>query len=112
MRVLSARLFAFAFLCASFSFAANRLVAAEGDAAVMQVDRRFVQAAAKGDAAALGKMLDAEFTWTDAEGKTLTAEVVLRAGPRDGLGDESGAEGRGRAYGQGGAGKVGSGKGH
>jgi len=69
MRVLSARLFAFAFLCASFSFAANRLVAAEGDPAVMQADRAFVQAAAKGDAAALGKMVDAEFTWTDVEGR-------------------------------------------
>src|SRR5258707_12494928 len=112
MRVLSARLFAFAFLCASFSFAANRLVAAEGDPAVMQADRAFVQAAAKGDAAALGKMLDAEFTWTDVEGKTLTGEEVLRAVPKDALGDESGVEVSERTYGQVGAVKASRGKVH
>jgi len=112
MRVLSARLFAFAFLCASFSFAANRLVAAEGDPAVMQADRAFVQAAAKGDAAALGKMLDAEFTWTDVDGKTLTGEEVLRAVPKDALGDESGVEVSERTYGQVGAVNASRGKVH
>src|SRR5882762_2166075 len=100
MRVLSARLFAFAFLCASFSFAANRLVAMEGDPAVMQADRAFVQAVAKKDAAGLGKMVDSEFTWTDEEGKTLTREEVLRSLPKDALGDESGVEVSVRTYGQ------------
>src|SRR5258708_32886064 len=112
MRVLSARLFAFAFLCASFSFAANRLVAAEGDPAVMQADRAFVQAAAKGDVAAIGKILDAEFTWTDVEGKTLTREELFRAVPKDALGDESGVEVSERTYGQVGAVNVGRGKVH
>jgi hypothetical protein len=112
MRVLSTRFFAFAFVCASFSFAANRLVAAGGDPAVMQADRAFVQAAAKGDAAALGKMLDGEFTWTDAEGKTLAGEEVLRAVPKDALGDESGAEVSERTHSQVGAVQASHGKIH
>jgi hypothetical protein len=105
-------MFAIVFLAAGVSFAAKGLVAAEGDAAVVQADRAFVQAAAKRDAAAIGKMLDAEFTWTDAEGKTLTAADVLRGVPKVALGDESGAEASERTYGQVGAVNVGSGKIH
>jgi hypothetical protein len=86
--------------------------AAEGDPAVMQTDRQFVQAVAKADAAALGKVLDAEFTWTDTEGKTLTASEVLRAVPKDALGDESGVEVSERTYGQVGAVNASSGKVH
>jgi len=86
--------------------------ATEADAAVMEADHQFVQAAAKGDAAALRKMLDAEFTWTDTEGKTLTGEEVLRAVPKDALGDESGVEVSERTYGQVGAVNAGRGKVH
>jgi uncharacterized protein DUF4440 len=86
--------------------------AAASDLAVMQADRQFVQAAAKGDAAALGKMLDADFTWTDTEGKTLTGGEVLRAVPKDALGDESGVEASERTYGQVGAVNVERGKVH
>jgi hypothetical protein len=86
--------------------------AAEVDPAVMQADRQFVQATAKADAAALGKILEAGFTWTDAEGKTLAAEEVLRAVPKDALGDESGVEVSERTYGQVGAVNVSRGKVH
>jgi uncharacterized protein DUF4440 len=112
MRAQTVCLIAILFLFVSCSFAASRLVAAEADAAVMQADRAFVAAAAKGDAAALGKMLDADFTWTDAEGKTLTGEEVMRAVPKDALGDESGVEVSERTYGQVGAVNVGRGKVH
>jgi hypothetical protein len=112
MRVQPARLIAVAFLFVSFSFATKRLLAAEADRAVMQADRQFVQAVAKGDEAAIGKMVDAEFTWTDADGKTLTAEEVLRTVPKDVLGDESGAEVSERTYGQVGAVNAGRGKIH
>jgi hypothetical protein len=112
MRVQAARISAIVFFAAALSLTAQHLVAAEGDAAVMKADRAFVQAAAKSDAAALGKMLDAEFTWTDAEGKTLTREEVLRAVPKDALGDESGVELSERTYGQVGAVNVGRGKVH
>jgi Domain of unknown function (DUF4440) len=90
----------------------RKAFAAEGDTAVKQADRAFVQAAAKADATAIGKMLDAEFTWTDADGKTLTREEVLQAVPKDALGDESGAETSERTYGQVGAVNVGRGKIH
>jgi hypothetical protein len=93
MRAQTVRFLASAFLSGAGLFFASspNTAAAENDATVMQVDHAFVQAAAKGDAAAVGKMVDAEFTWTDAEGKTLTAEEVLRAVPKDPLGDESGS---------------------
>jgi hypothetical protein len=105
MRAQTVRFLAFAFLSAAslLSVLSRIAIAAEGDLAVMQADRQFVQAAAKGDAAALGKMLDAEFTWTDTEGKTLAAEEVLRAVPKNALGDESGVELSERTYGQVGA---------
>jgi len=112
MRVQAARFVALAFLFVSFTFAASRLVAAEADPAVMQADRAFVQAVGTGDAAAMGKMLDAEFTWTDAEGKTLAREEVLRAVPKDALEDESGVELSKRTYGQVGAVQASRGKIH
>jgi len=114
MRAQTVRFLVGAFLtAASLFFVISPIVtSAEGDASVMLVDKGFVQAAVKGDAAAIGKMLDAEFTWTDAEGKTLTREEVLRAVPKDALGDESGVEVSERTYGQVGAVNVGSGKIH
>jgi hypothetical protein len=114
MRAQGVRFLASAFLSAAslFFVLSPNTNAAERDPAVMQADRAFVQAVANGDAAALGKMVDAEFTWTDAEGKTLTREEVLRAVPKDALGDESGAEVSERTYGQVGAVNVGRGKVH
>ncbi len=114
MRAQTIRFLVLVLLSAGFLLSASnrKTFAADGDAAVMQADRAFVQAAAKGDAAALGKMLDAEFTWTDVDGKTLTGEEVLRAVPKDALGDESGVEVSERTYGQVGAVNVGRGKVH
>ena len=114
MRAQTVRFLAGSFLlAAALLFVSSRKVAAaEGDAAVMQADRAFVQAAAKGDAGALGKMLDAEFTWTDRDGKTLTAEELLQAVPKDALGDESGSEVSERTYGQVGAVQASRGKIH
>ena len=114
MRVQTIRALTFAFLSAGLllTFSCRKMAASDGDAAVIQMDRAFVQAVAKADSAALRKMLDAEFTWTDADGKTLTREEVLRAVPKDALGDESGAELSERTYGQVGAVNVGSGKIH
>jgi len=114
MRAQTIRFLVLVLLSAGFLLSASnrKTFAADGDAAVMQADRAFVQAAAKGDAAGLGKMVDAEFTWTDAEGKTLTAEEVLRAVPKDALGDESGVEVSERTYGQVGAVNASRGKVH
>jgi len=58
---------------------------------VLQDDREFVQAAAKGNTAAVAKLLDTGFTWTDAEGKTFSRGDVLSSLPKPALGDETGA---------------------
>ena len=50
--------------------------------AMLQADQAFVQAVDAADQAALGKLLDADFTWTDFQGKTHTrAEVLRHIGP-------------------------------
>jgi hypothetical protein len=65
--------------------------AAAEESPALQADHEFVQAAAKGDAGAVGKLLDAEFTWTDAQGKTQSRVDVLGALPKPALGNEAGA---------------------
>jgi len=112
MRVSCVPLFGIALPFVSSSFAASGLVDAEADAAVMHADRAFVQAAAKADSAALGKLLDADFTWTDSDGKTLTSAEVLYAIPKPALGDESGIDITERTYGQVGAVSASHGKVH
>jgi len=57
----------------------------------LQSDHDFVQAAAKGDTTAVAKFLDENFTWTDAEGKTLSRADVLSSLPSPALGNEAGA---------------------
>ena len=71
-----------------FAMPLKRGIAAE-ETSVLQADREFVQAAAKGDSAAVAKLLDAGFTWTDAEGKTFSRAEVLPALPQPALGDEA-----------------------
>jgi len=113
MRAQTVRLLAVVFLSATLLSSTSRsTMAADGDPAVTQADRQFVQAVAKGNTAGLGKMLDAEFTWTDTEGKTLAADEVRRAVPKDALGDEGGVEVSERTYGQVGAVNVSRGKVH
>src|SRR6266849_9171484 len=68
--------------------------AAADEPSVLQADREFVQAAAKGDSAAVARLLDADFTWTDADGKTLSRAEVLSSLPKPALGNEAGAQQR------------------
>jgi hypothetical protein len=68
-----------------------RGIAVTEEASVLQADRKFVESAARGDGAAVSELLDTEFTWTDAEGKTISREEVLVALPKTALGDEAGA---------------------
>jgi len=74
--------------------------AAEADQAVLQADRKFVQAAALQNGSLLARLLDDDFTWTDAEGQTLTTAEVLHGVPKPALGDESGVDLAERTYGQ------------
>src|SRR6266403_1832572 len=84
-------------------FEVRGTVAAADDQSLLQADHEFVQAAGKGDAATLGRVLDADFTWTDADGKTRTKAEVLTSLPAPALGNESGAQVKQRTYGQVGA---------
>jgi len=59
---------------------------------VAQADREFVQAAAKGDSATVGRALDTDFTWTDADGRTRSRAEVLDSLPTPALGNETGAQ--------------------
>ncbi|HYL84318.1 MAG TPA: nuclear transport factor 2 family protein [Candidatus Angelobacter sp.] len=66
-------------------------IASAQEPTALQSDREFVQAAAKGDTATVAKLLDADFAWTDADGKTQTRADVLSALPTPALGNEAGA---------------------
>lgn len=59
---------------------------------VLQADREFVQAATKGDTATVGRVLDTDFTWTDADGRTRSRAEVLDSLPTPALGKEAGAQ--------------------
>jgi hypothetical protein len=54
-----------------------------------QPDHDLVQAIARKDKGTVGRLLDADFTWTDSEGRTLTRSQVLEKLPAPALGDES-----------------------
>ncbi len=67
-------------------------VLASEEQSILQADHEFVQAAGKGDNATVGRLLDTDFTWTDADGKTLGRARVLDSLPTPALGTETGAE--------------------
>ena len=74
--------------------------APEGDAAILHTDGEFVKALTASDAGSLGKLLDADFTWTDSRGNTLTRSDFLHAIPKSDLGDEAGIDLTERTYGE------------
>ena len=74
----------------TFTLFVNRGTAAD-EASALQADREFVQAAAKSDSAAVAKLLHTDFTWTNANGSTLSRAEVLSSLPTPALGDETGA---------------------
>ena len=76
------------------------LPAAAGDAAILRMDGEFVKAVNVGDSAALGKLVDADFTWTDSEGNTLTHDQFLHSIAKPPLGDEAGVDVTERTYGE------------
>jgi len=78
----------------------GRVAVAAEDPAALQADREFVRAAAKGDQEAVGKLLDADFTWTDSQGKTYTKSETLTALAQLKVSDTSDAKEDRRSYGQ------------
>lgn len=87
-------------LSAAMLLAGARPAAAADDPAVLAADRNFVQAAAKSDGAALGKLLDADFVWIDPSGKLEKGSEVLGSVPKSGLNDGSSADVLRHDYGQ------------
>lgn len=86
--------------------------AAGDDPAMLQADRAFVQAVAQADKAALEQLLDADFTWTDFEGKSATKAQVLQKVPTFAIADEQGAQRKEYSYGEMGDVQVNLGRAH
>ncbi len=59
------------------ALASRPVTAADDDQAVLQADLALLQALGKTDKTALDRLLDAEFTWIDAEGKSRSKVQVL-----------------------------------
>ena len=113
MRARNLITFSVAFSCVGiFLSLAGQSFAADADQSVLQADHKFVQAAALANGSLLAKLLDDDFTWTDADGKTLTKAEVLHNVPKAALGDESGVDIAERTYGQVGAVSASRGKVH
>ena len=114
MRARNLRTLAVAFACVGvlLSLCGEQTLATEADQAVLQADRKFSQAAALQNGSLLARLLDDDFTWTDADGETLTTAEVLQGVPKPVLGDESGLDLTERTYGQVGAVSASRGKVH
>jgi hypothetical protein len=70
------------------------------DPAMLQADRAFIEALAKSDKPALGKLLDAAFIWTGFSGETLSRARVLENPPASSIADESHAQISRYSYGE------------
>ncbi len=70
------------------------------DAALTGADRAFAQALAKADMDGTLNALDADLTWTNADGLTLTRDEVAKKLPTPAIADEGGADVRRFAYGK------------
>jgi len=77
-----------------------------------QADTAFVQAIAKADKSALEKLLDADFTWTNAGGKVHTRTQVLRELPKAALTNANHTESKSYTYGDLGNVQANSGRAH
>lgn len=99
MKILRRNLLATTALGAAIFFAGVRLAGAADDPALLAADQSFVQAMAKSDVAALGKLLDSDFVWIDASGKVEKRAQVLVGVPKSGLSEAGGADVR-HDYGQ------------
>lgn len=83
---------------AAILFAGGGPVAAADDPTVLAADRDFAQAVAKSDTTALGKLLDSDFVWIDANGKLENRAQVLAGVPKPAIGEATGASVRQHDY--------------
>jgi Domain of unknown function (DUF4440) len=80
--------------------------------AMTGADRAFVQAVTNTDRTALEEILDADFTWTDFDGRTQTKSQVLRDLPKRAIANEQNAQLKRYIYGELGDVQVNLGKAH
>lgn len=100
MKVPSRNVLVTAALSTAMLLSTGRPGAAADDPAVLAADRDFTEAAAKSDKAALGKLLDADFVWIEASGKTADRAKVLGGVPKSDATGASSADTRRHDYGQ------------
>src|ERR1700693_2628380 len=74
-------------------------VAAADREQLLGADGAFLEAVNKADKSALGKLLDPQFIWTDADGRTETREQTLEDLPRLGIREGNEAEVKNYTYG-------------
>jgi len=86
-------------ICFDVAAAPAARAASADDPALLQADRDLVQAATRADKAALDKLLDADFMWTDATGKLQGKDDVLRDPSKPALADETGSDMKRGSYG-------------
>ena len=82
MRLLRTNVFVSAVISSALLFSATGRAAPADDPAVLAADRDFMQAVTKSDPAALGKLLDTNFVWIDANGKTANRAHVQGSVPK------------------------------
>jgi hypothetical protein len=92
--------------------AGSPLEAPDNNPEVLAADHALVASLTKPDKAAVEKVFDTDFVWTNSAGDTMGRAKVLESLPKSSLGDESGAQVSERTYGQVGAVQVASGKMH
>jgi hypothetical protein len=80
MRLWITGAFVFAVVCGGVVAALSTKPAAAADDAIVQADHTLVAALEKGDQAAANKLLDADFTWIDADGIMWAKDDASRAG--------------------------------
>jgi|SRR5579863_2464894 len=84
----------------SVALSAGEDPASRASQAMTGADRAFVQAVTNTDRPALEKILDADFTWTDLDGRTRTKAQVLRDLPKRAIANEQNAQLKQYTYGE------------
>jgi hypothetical protein len=86
-------------VCGAAMVSLPTFISAADEQPVLETDREFVQAASNDDKARVATLLDTDFTWTNADGKTQSKADVLKSMPTPALGNEIGADVKQRTYG-------------
>ncbi len=100
MAIFKSRWFTMALFCGGLFVAAigASVFGGNDEQPVLQADHGFAQSLARNEQKAVEKFLDADFSWTDAAGKTLARAEVAVALPEPSIHDQAGAQTTHRNY--------------